>query len=205
MRLSGGEGILKERDTYVFFMTENKGKYIEAARIATEFGIRLKQVNRRKIEIQSDDLKDIACFAAKEASEATLHSVVAEDSGFFVHALGGFPGPYSSYVYRTIGRKGILRLMQSISNRDAHFQVTVAFCKPGRQPACFSAMVKGAVSRRPKGRGGFGFDPVFIPSEGDGRTFAQMNTSEKNLLSHRGKAFLEFFNWLKTRPKSRLT
>ena len=185
-------------------MTGNKGKYTEAARIAAEFGIRLKQVNRHKIEVQSDDLKEIACFAAKEASEAILHPVVAEDSGFFVHSLGGFPGPYSSYVYRTIGNKGILRLIQSVRNRDAHFQVAVAFCKPRKQPVCFSAMVKGVVSRRPMGSHGFGFDPVFIPSEGDGRTFAQMSTGEKNLLSHRGRAFLEFFNWLTTKPRSRL-
>ena len=186
-------------------MTENKGKYFEAARIAADFKIQLKHVNRHKIEIQSDDLKEIACFAAKEASEATLHPVITEDSGFFVHALGGFPGPYSSYVYRTLGNRGILRLIQSVSNRDAHFQVAVAFCKPRRQPVCFTAMVKGAVSHTPKGSRGFGFDPVFVPSEGDGRTFAQMSPDEKNLLSHRGRAFFQFFNWLTTRPKSKLT
>jgi XTP/dITP diphosphohydrolase len=203
--LREGEGILKEHDEPLYFATGNKGKFAEAARTAAQFGVRLKQVNRHKFEIQSDVLKEIACFAAQEASEDILHPVVADDSGFFVQALGGFPGPYSSYVYGTIGNEGILRLMQSVGNRDAHFQVAVAFCKPQKQPVCFGAMVKGTVSRRPKGMRGFGFDPVFIPLEGDGRTFAQMSMSEKNLLSHRGKAFLEFFNWLKAKPKSRLT
>ena len=196
---------MKERNASLYFTTENKGKYTEAARIAAGFGIKLRQVNRHKVEIQSDDLKEIACFAAKEASEATLQPVVAEDSGFFVDALGGFPGPYSSYVYRTIGNDGILKLVQSVRNRDAHFQAAVAFCKPGRQPLCFSATVSGAVSPRPKGSRGFGFDPVFIPAQGDGRTFGQMSTNEKNLLSHRGRAFLEFFNWFTTQPKSKPT
>ena len=203
-RSSGGEDTLKGHETSLYFATGNKGKYSEAARIAAEFGVRLKQVNRHKVEIQSDDLKEIACFAAKEASEATLHAVVADDSGFFLHALSGFPGPYSAYVYRTLGNEGVLKLMRSERNRDAHFQAVVAFCKPRRQPVCFSAMVKGVVGRAPKGTGGFGFDPIFIPSEGDGRTFAQMSTDEKNLLSHRGRAFIEFFNWLTNQPKSML-
>ena len=199
-----GEGTLKERDVPLYFATGNTGKYLEAARIAEGFGVRLKQLNRHKAEIQSDDLEEIACFAAKEASEVALHPVVAEDSGFFVHALGGFPGPYSSYVYRTIGKEAILRLMHSVSNRHAHFQAAVAFCKPGAKPVCFSGMVSGDIARQIKGKHGFGFDPIFVPSEGDGRTFAQMSTDEKNLLSHRGRAFLEFFKWFTTRRRSKV-
>ena len=171
--------------------------------MAEEFGLRLQQVDRHKLEIQSDNLNDIASFAAKEASQAVGRAVIAEDSGFFVHALGGFPGPYSSFVYRTIGNGGILRLMQSARSRQAHFQAAVAFCKSHTQPICFSAAVNGTVSHRMKGGKGFGFDPIFIPSEGDGRTFAQMATEEKNLLSHRGRAFLQLFDWLTAKSRSR--
>ena len=205
MRSSGGGGILKGHRATLYFTTGNKGKYVEAARIAATFGINLRQVNRHKIEIQSDDLKEIASFAAKEASQATRRAVVADDSGFFLHAFGGFPGPYSSYVYKTIGNEGVLKLMRSVENRNGHFQSAVAFCKPAKEPVCFSAVVNGAVGRRAKGSFGFGFDPIFIPSDGDGRTFAQMNTDEKNLLSHRGRAFVKFFEWLTVQPKSILT
>jgi XTP/dITP diphosphohydrolase len=196
---------LKERNAPLYFSTGNKGKYREAAGIAAGFGITLKQVIGHKVEIQSDDLKEIACFAAKEASTATLRPVVAEDSGFFVDALGGFPGPYSSYVSRTIGNPGILRLMQSAKNRRAHFQAAVAFCRPRGQPVCFRAVVNGIVARHAKGTGGFGFDPVFIPSpsHAEGRTFAEMSTIEKNSLSHRGRAFRALFNWLTTHRRSR--
>jgi len=186
----------------VYFATGNKGKYIEAAGIAAEFGVMLKQVNRHKVEIQSDDLTEIATFAANEASEATQRPVVAEDSGFFVHALNGFPGPYSSYVHRTIGSQGILSLMRSMRNRGAHFQAVVAFCIPKAQPVCFSAVVTGTVSRRMRGKHGFGFDPIFIPNGGNGRTFAQMDTDEKNMLSHRARAFRRFFSWLRAEPRS---
>jgi len=187
------------------FTTGNKGKYAEASRIASEYGVRLRQVYRQKIEIQSDDLKEIARFAAKEASEAIRRSVVSEDSGFFVHSLGGFPGPYSSYVYRTLGYDGILRLMKHVRNRNAHFQAAVAFCRPRTRPVCFSGIVEGVISGRPRGRKGFGFDPIFVPNDGDGRTFAQMNAKEKNFISHRGKAFFAFFDWVSGRHEWTLT
>jgi XTP/dITP diphosphohydrolase len=189
---------LKGRERTVYFATENKGKYTEVARIATEFQVRLKQLRRGKMEIQSDDLREIASFAAKEACEATLHPVVAEDSGFFVHALGGFPGPYSAYVYRTIGNKGILRLLRSAGNRDASFEAAAAFCMPKMDPVCFIGTVNGAVTHHPRGIHGFGFDPIFMPKDGDGRTFAEMCTKDKNLLSHRARAFTQFFKWLTT-------
>jgi XTP/dITP diphosphohydrolase len=187
---------LKGRDRTVYFATENKGKYSEVARIATEFGVRLKQLPRSKTEIQSDDLREIASFAAKDACEAALRPVVAEDSGFFVHVLGGFPGPYSAYVYRTIGNRGILRLLRSAVNRGASFQAAVAFCMPKADAVCFSGNVNGAVTRYPRGIHGFGFDPIFMPKEGDGRTFAEMSAKDKNLFSHRARAFRKFFTWL---------
>jgi XTP/dITP diphosphohydrolase len=166
------------------------------AKVAAEFGITLRQLRRGKMEIQSDELEEIASFAAKEACEFTLRPVVAEDSGLFIHTLRGFPGPYSAYVHRTIGNRGILRLLESAHNRDAHFQAAVAFCKPRARPTCFSGVVKGSITRRPVGRFGFGFDPIFSPKEGDGRTFAQMAAEEKNMFSHRARAFAKFFNWL---------
>jgi XTP/dITP diphosphohydrolase len=196
MRSNGGEGTLKERERTIYFATGNKGKWNEATEVAAEFGVRLKRVRGVKLEIQSDDLREIASFAAGEACKTILHPVVAEDSGFFVHALGGFPGPYSSYVYRTLGCEGILRLLHSEHNRDAAFQATVAFCKPKSRPVYFTGIVNGTVSRDQRGNHGFGFDPIFIPKEGDGRTFAEMSTRQKNMYSHRARAFTSFFNWL---------
>jgi len=186
---------LTEHKRTVYFATGNKGKFIEAANVAARFGITLKHVRIDKLEIQSNNLAEIASFAAMEAARSNRRSVVSEDAGFFVNALAGFPGPYSSYVFKTLGTGGILKLMEKRGDRGAFFQASVAFCTPTSRPKCFTGFVQGRVSRRPKGTHGFGFDPIFIPKRGDGRTFAQMTTDEKNSFSHRALAFVKFSKW----------
>ena len=186
---------MKEPSQTIYFATSNQGKYLEAVRIVSSFGIRLKRLAVEKYEIQSDKLQEIASLAAVQASQTSSLRVVSEDSGFFVKALHNFPGPYSSYAFKTIGPKGILRLMRESENRDASFLAAVAYCEPKHAPICFTGQVKGTVSRVAKGTLGFGFDPIFVPRAGNGRTFAQMDIEEKSVLSHRAKAFTEFARW----------
>jgi XTP/dITP diphosphohydrolase len=186
---------LRERKPSVYFTTANKNKFLEAVRIASAQGVVLKHLRIEKLEIQSQNLSAIASFAAERAAESTGRNVVAEDAGFFVEELGGFPGPYSSYVFGTLGIEGILSLMHNVRNRKASFQAAVAYCSPGQPPICFKGAVRGTLASKPKGLYGFGFDPIFVPREGDGRTFAEMKTKEKNLYSHRAKAFTKFCKW----------
>lgn len=186
---------MRELRRSVYFATRNKNKYLEAARIANAFGVVLKHLSLEKQEIQSQSLTEIASFAAKRAAESARKDVVAEDAGFFVRDLGGFPGPYSSYVFDTVGPGGILRLMRNAKSREASFQAAVAYCEPSRRPICFVGIVRGSVAERPRGLHGFGFDPIFVPRKVDGRTFAEMSTEEKNLYSHRAKAFTKFCKW----------
>jgi XTP/dITP diphosphohydrolase len=186
---------LREPRRSVYFTTGNESKYLEASRIAAAFGVVLKHLRLEKQEIQSQSLTEIASFAAKRAAESTRRNVVAEDAGFFVRGLAGFPGPYSSYVFDTLGVEGILRLMHNAKSREASFRAAVAYCAPSQQPICFTGVVAGTLALRPRGLHGFGFDPIFVPREGDGRTFAEMSTKEKNLHSHRAKAFTKFCRW----------
>lgn len=192
---------MKEARHSVYFATHNRSKYLEASRIAEVFGIQLKQLNIEKEEIQSDSLTEIASHAALQAAKSRLHRVVSEDAGFFVEALGSFPGPYSAYVFRTLGTAGILKLMRGERNRNASFMAALAYCQPGKYPVCFKGVVKGVVSRRPKGTNGFGFDPIFIPLKGDGRTFAEMSIEEKNIISHRAGAFRQFSRWFTSKQE----
>ncbi len=187
---------MREHKPTIYFATGNKGKFVEAALIAKVFGITLKQMKDEKIEIQSDELEDIASFAAKCASETRRRSVVAEDAGLFVNSLRGFPGPYSAYVFRTLGTNGVLNLMKGARDRRASFRAVVSYARPKYPPVSFDGEVMGIITRKSRGTLGFGFDPIFSPVQGDGRTFAQMDTLEKNLLSHRAKAFVKFFTWL---------
>ena len=151
-----------------------------------------------KYEIQAEDLSEIASVAAQQAlKESSVQAVVAEDAGFFVDALNGFPGPYSSYVYKKIGVIGILRLLRETDRREASFCSAVAYCSRSQRSACFEGTVKGQVTFAPRGEQGFGFDPIFIPNQGEGRTFAEMGIEEKNRFSHRAMAFSRLFDWIK--------
>jgi XTP/dITP diphosphohydrolase len=192
---------LKEGRPSIYFATHNRGKYLEAFQIAGTFGIRIKKLDIEKEEIQADNLVDIASHAAAQASKSTHHVVVSEDAGFFVDAFGGFPGPYSAYVFQTLGTEGILKLMQHEADRKSSFRAALAYCEPGKRPICFQGIVKGLVSDVAKGTQGFGFDPIFIPSKGDGRTFAEMAIEEKNLISHRATAFKQFSRWFVSKQK----
>lgn len=184
----------------VWFLTSNKGKFREAAAVAAASGVRLRMLAAKKIEIQSNSLKRIASYAAQEAANRLGVAVVAEDAGLFIGALNGFPGPYSSYVFDRVGTKGILTLMEKISRRDAKFRSVVGFCTPGGKPKCFAGTVVGRIDLRSRGAEGFGFDPIFIPKNGDGRSFAQMSVEEKNRISHRAASFRRFSGWLSTLP-----
>jgi len=147
-----------------------------------------------KTEIQSTNLGEIAKFAAEEAAKKHNRTVLVEDSGLFVKALNGFPGPFSSYVYAAIGVGGLLRLMNEQRRREAHFQASLAFASPWDSSQEFSGKVDGTISHKPMGKQGFGFDPIFIP-RGARKTFAQGGTEYKDKYSHRAIAFRNLALW----------
>jgi XTP/dITP diphosphohydrolase len=181
----------------VLFATSNKGKVIEAQLVVEPFGITLKPIDLSKREIQSDDLREIAEEAAFSIAREKLVSVLVEDSGLFINALNGFPGPYSAYVYRTVGIQGILDLLKHSTQREAQFRAAAAYCRPNERPHGFAGFVNGIITEGPRGSGGFGFDPIFAPNENRSETFAEMTAEEKNRFSHRSHAFREFAEWFR--------
>jgi XTP/dITP diphosphohydrolase len=147
-----------------------------------------------KTEIQSTSLTQIAKFAAEEAAKKYKRTVLVEDSGLFVKALNGFPGPFSSYVHDTIGVGGLLRLMSQQIRREAYFQASLALASPRESSQEFSGKVNGSISHKPAGKQGFGFDPIFVP-RGSRKTFAQGGTEFKDKYSHRAIAFRKLALW----------
>ena len=172
----------------LLFASSNANKYQEAKEILDSFGINLGFFESDLQEIQSDSLEDIALQKAKDAFSKCKKPVIIEDDGLFIGSLDGFPGPYSSYVYKTIGNKGILDLLKS--NRDAKFVSTIIYCDKTTIRS-FDAKLDGSISYSQKG-GGWGYDPIFIPKNTQ-KTFAEINN--KNRLSHRYKALEKFSNW----------
>jgi len=189
--------------TKLLFVTGNHHKVKEANDILSRFGITLEMADCEKVEIQSDSLSDIASYAASLAANKIETPVVVEDSGLFINALSGFPGPYSAFVFKTIGCEGVLKLMSGMANgsREACFRCSVSFCMPHSKPLAFEGVSEGAIALYERGSGGFGFDPVFVPSRGNGRSFSELSVEEKGSLSHRGAAFIKFAEWYSKREK----
>ncbi|MCS7095312.1 MAG: XTP/dITP diphosphatase [Thaumarchaeota archaeon] len=169
------------------FVTSNEGKWTEVSRLLRSLGVECTWVAASLTEVQSDDLSEIAKRAAVEAHGLFGGPLAVEDSGLFVEELRGFPGPYTSYVYRTLGVHGLLKLMSGVRNRRAYFESAVGYVDTHGLVRVFLGRVEGTIAEKPEGFSGFGFDPVFVP-EGETRTFAEMSTDEKNLFSHRARA-----------------
>jgi XTP/dITP diphosphohydrolase len=191
------------RGKVAYFVTTNIHKFQEARRVLAEYKIATAMLRVEAVEIQDDNAENIAKASAVDAVKNSGLPVFVEDAGIFVEALNGFPGPYSSYVYRTVGLKGILKLMRNLKNRDAYFQAVIAFNSPEEEPICFTGRIRGKISLKERGNSGFGYDPIFEPSEGYGRTFAEMSTEEKNRLSHRAEALKKFAKWYVSGVKRR--
>jgi len=171
----------------MLFVTSNPGKAREADEI---LGDDVERADYDYVEIQSDSLEEIAAHGARDAYDELGEPCFVDDSGIFVEGVGGFPGPYSSYVYSTLGLDGVLRAVEGVEDRSARFDCVVAY-HDGDDVQTFEGTVRGRVAHEPRGEGGFGYDPIFEVKK-DGRTFAEMPPDEKNAVSHRRRAFESF-------------
>ena len=182
----------------VIFASSNMNKYFEAEKILAGFGMKPLHYLLDLLEIQDDSLSKIAeqksVYAYNETRKMKSFApkpsaVIVEDDGLFIESLSGFPGPYSSYIFNTIGNNGILKLTGD--NRDAQFVAIIAFCDSSNEPILFESNVTGTISKNIQD-GGWGYDPIFIP-EKQNKTYAEL--ADKNKLSHRYESLKKFANW----------
>jgi XTP/dITP diphosphohydrolase len=125
---------------------------------------------------------------------------LADDSGLEVDALAGAPGVFSSRYAGPEGddaanRRKLLADLAGAPVRTARFRTVLAFADDAGV-RFFEGVCEGVVAAEEAGAGGFGYDALFRPSEGDGRTFAEMTAAEKNRISHRGRAVEAFATFL---------
>ena len=160
----------------------------------------MERLQSKGTEIQSGDVAEIATQAASQLSKMTGSSLFVEDTGLWIDQLGGFPGAYGSYVYATLGLEGVLRLLEDRPKRDAHFQSAVAYCDAGGEPKVFVGRLEGIVATTPRGGGGFGFDPIFVPLDSK-KTLAEMSLEEKSSVSHRSRALNAFADWFESQGR----
>lgn len=178
----------------IVFVTGNAGKFAEIKEILAAAGIEAVQNKGDYFEIQADDLEPIAAASAKAAAEDLQIPVLVDDSGIFIQALNGFPGPYSRFVEDRLGNPRVLKLMENETNRGAYFKTVIAFCEPGKEPLTFAGTVDGKIAFEERGDGGFGFDPIF---DYNGKTFGELGAEFKNTISHRRRALDKFMAWVK--------
>jgi XTP/dITP diphosphohydrolase len=193
------KGIFKMKTIY--FASANRGKTLEMQKLFSGL-------------LKLEDLNDLGISATWEETGATFvenalikaralkalikkGSVIAEDSGLCVSALNGEPGVYSA---RWAGHAGdddannskLLDKMKTVpeEKRHAHFVCSLVFINEKNKEFVFEGQLGGRILREPKGKGGFGYDSVFVP-EGYDKTLAELSIEEKNKISHRARAVFE--------------
>jgi XTP/dITP diphosphohydrolase len=179
----------------VVFATSNRGKLEEARAILAPFGISVERYDGKGVEIQADSTSEVAAYSSRGAAKTAGKAVLVEDAGLFVEELGGFPGPYSAYAFKTIGVSGIIALLRpSPRTRVAEFVSSLAYCEPLGEPELFEGRVRGTITTEPRGTKGFGFDPIFVP-DGGAKTFGELTMNEKCAVSHRAGSMKKFAKW----------
>lgn len=139
-----------------------------------------------------------ARLKARALVEATGMAALADDSGLVVDALDGEPGVRSSRYAgeEATDAENVEKLLDQLGAgsvddrraRNAHFMCVIVLITPDGEELVARGRVDGTIALAPSGDGGFGYDPVFVPDEGSGLTFAQMSADDKNAISHRGRA-----------------
>lgn len=187
--------------------TRNPGKVAELhARLA---GLPVELVSAADVDDApevDEDRETLRGNAEKKARALHAHTglpALADDTGLEVDALDGAPGVYSA---RFAGpdaddaqnRAHLVRQLDGADDRAARFRTVLAFVD-GEGVEFFDGVCEGHLLREERGSGGFGYDALFVPADGDGRTFAEMDKAEKNRISHRGRALDAFAAWLSAR------
>jgi len=182
----------------LLFATTNANKLREARGI---LGVEIEGVSLDLPEPQALDVAEVAAakaLAAREALGRPDAPVLVEDSGIVFGAWNGLPGALTKWFLGSVGNEGMLRMLAGEPDRSARAVCAVAVALPdGDAPRVFVGEVAGSVAEAPRGAGGFGWDPIFVP-EGGAETYAELG-SRKHLDSHRARALRaareEFSRW----------
>jgi XTP/dITP diphosphohydrolase len=172
----------------IVLATQNPGKVAEISHLLSGLDL-LVRPRPDGLAETVEDAQTLEGNAAKKAHEVCAASgtpALADDTGLFVDALEGAPGVMTA---RYGGWERLLIEMEQHVERAARFRSVLVLAFPDeRTDLIVEGVAEGRIADQPSGEGGFGYDPVFVPTAGDGRSFAEMSKVEKNLISHRGIA-----------------
>jgi XTP/dITP diphosphohydrolase len=187
--------------------TANPHKTEEMRAILAPLGVDLldRPLDVPDVDETGDTLEENALLKARALVTASGRAAIADDTGLFVDALDGRPGVHSARFagetasYDDNVTKLLAELEEVPEPRTARFVTVIAVAYPDGTAFSVERQLPGVITRARAGDQGFGYDPVFMPDETDGRTMAQLTAREKNDLSNRGRALRALFEELAQR------
>ena len=187
--------------------SNNKGKISEFKNILKEFGYNIFSQSEKNIDIEVEEtgttFEENAILKAQAIFEKTHNCVLADDSGLEVESLNNAPGIYSAR-YKGLKtdeelRKQILKELEGQSNRKAKFTTCICYIDETGEKHLFKGIWNGTISLKEEGSNGFGYDPIFISEDSNGKTTASMPIEFKEKYSHRAKAVRMLLEYLKNK------
>ena len=191
----------------LIYLTTNSYKVKEANEFfGKKYGFNLEIVNPdfEILETQAETCSEVAAFSAKYAADKLGYAVLKSDSGLYLDALGGLPGPYNHYFDKQIGVEKFLELLKNEKNRKARLEHCFAYCEPGEEPIVFSGGGTGTIAYEPKGTRGRWHDFFYIP-EGEEKTLSELREIDyEKEASYWGDAKDQFAKWYIEKYKDEL-
>ncbi len=182
------------------YLTTNPHKMAEAQKFLKEhhqIDLQIMPADFDVPEIQAKTCAEVAAFSAKYAADQLGKTVLKSDSGLYIEALGGLPGPYNAYFDKQIGIEKFLKLLENEPNRAARLEHCFAYCEPNKEPVVFSGGSTGTIAYQQAGELGRWHDKFYIP-DGECKTLSQLR-AENYDYEHQfwGTALDDFAKWYK--------
>ena len=187
--------------------SNNKGKIREYKDVLEPFGFQAVSQGEENIHLEVEEtgstFEQNAALKARAIYDLSHYCVIADDSGLEVEALGGEPGLYSAR-YKGLPteherRLAVLKGLEGKENRRARFVTCICFIDEKGEEHLFTGIWNGFIAEKEEGTNGFGYDPIFISEDGNGKTTASMPLSFKETYSHRAKAVKKLIAYLQSR------
>lgn len=175
----------------VTYITGNQNKADLLAKIS---GMKIEHTKLDLDEIQSLDLEKVVGHKAKQAHGIVKSPVLVDDVSLGFNCLSGLPGPFIRWFVEETGLEKTCRLLDSFEDRNAVVEINYAYCDANNMKI-FKARTNGSIADKPRGKGGFGFDPIFI-SEGYAKTWAECNIETYPALQMRKEAIKALVEYL---------
>ena len=198
---------MRGRNLKLIIASNNKGKIREYKDIFEPFGFQVYSQSEENICLEVEEtgttFEENAAVKARAIYGISHCCVISDDSGLEVEALGGEPGLFSAR-YKGLEteherRLAVLKGLEGSDNRKARFVTCICFIDEAGEEHLFSGVWNGEIAFEEEGTNGFGYDPIFISEDGNGKTTASLPLSFKETYSHRAKAVRKLIFWLQSR------